>query len=112
MLRSQSLGEAVRCNFSKSNMVGDVTYVWAYLAVVIDLFARKPVGWAPDSQLTVNAFKMAYESRGMPTGIAIKERVTRVENTVRPYGDTKLNRVYLGEVTVGIIARWSASFEA
>jgi putative transposase len=50
-------------------MVGDVTYVWAYLAVVIDLFARKPVGWAPDSQLTVNAFKMAYESRGMPTGV-------------------------------------------
>ena len=46
---------------------------WAYLAVVIDLFARKPVGWAmsfsPDSQLTVKALKMAYESRGMPTGV-------------------------------------------
>lgn len=37
---------------------GDVTYVWtckgwAYLAVVLDLFARKPIGWAisysPDS---------------------------------------------------------------
>jgi putative transposase len=31
--------------------VGDVTYVWAgnrwmYLAVVMDLFARKPIGWA------------------------------------------------------------------
>ncbi len=31
--------------------VGDVTYVWAgqrwmYLAVVIELFARKPIGWA------------------------------------------------------------------
>ncbi len=30
---------------------GDVTYIWtgdrwAYLAVVLDLFARKPVGWA------------------------------------------------------------------
>ncbi|WP_439653998.1 IS3 family transposase, partial [Vibrio azureus] len=58
--------------------VGDVTYVWAgsrwaYLAVVIDLFARKPIGWAmsfsPDSQLTVKALKMAYESRGMPTGV-------------------------------------------
>jgi putative transposase len=58
--------------------LGDVTYVWAgsrwaYLAVVIDLFARKPVGWAmsfsPDSQLTVKALKMAYESRGMPTGV-------------------------------------------
>ena len=39
---------------------GDVTYIWtgkrwAYLAVVLDLFARKPVGWAmsfsPDSRL-------------------------------------------------------------
>ncbi|MGR3172578.1 IS3 family transposase [Vibrio vulnificus] len=58
--------------------VGDVTYVWTgsrwgYLAVVIDLFARKPIGWAmsfsPDSQLTVKALKMAYESRGMPTGV-------------------------------------------
>jgi putative transposase len=44
--------------------VGDVTYVWAgnrwmYLAVVIDLFARKTIGWAmslsPDSRLTGKA---------------------------------------------------------
>ena len=41
------------------------------LAVVIDLFARKPIGWAmsfsPDSQLTGKALKMAYESRGRPS---------------------------------------------
>ncbi|WP_157935217.1 DDE-type integrase/transposase/recombinase, partial [Vibrio breoganii] len=58
--------------------VGDVTYVWAgnrwsYLAVVIDLFARKPIGWAmsfsPDSQLTGKALKMAYESRGKPSNV-------------------------------------------
>nr|KJZ13160.1 integrase [Pseudoalteromonas rubra] len=58
--------------------VGDVTYVWAgnrwvYLAVVIDLFARKPVGWAmsqsPDSKLTGKALTMAYESRGKPAGV-------------------------------------------
>lgn len=57
---------------------GDVTYIWtgsrwAYLAVVIDLYARKPVGWAmslsPDSTLTSNALKMAYESRGRPKGV-------------------------------------------
>jgi len=57
---------------------GDVTYVWsgqrwAYLAVVLDLFARKPVGWAlslsPDSQLTAKALTRAYESRGRPEGI-------------------------------------------
>ena len=58
--------------------VGDVTYIlagnrWAYLAVVIDLFARKPVGWAmslsPDSQLTGKALTIAYESRGKPKGV-------------------------------------------
>ncbi|WP_387691634.1 IS3 family transposase [Photorhabdus sp. RM71S] len=57
---------------------GDVTFVWTgegwvYLTVVIDLFARKPVGWAmscsPDSALTKKALKMAYESRGKPQGV-------------------------------------------
>ncbi|EKF4185592.1 IS3 family transposase [Salmonella enterica] len=57
---------------------GDVTYIWtgkcwAYLAVVLDLFARKPVGWAmstsPDSALTVKALQMAREMRGRPTGV-------------------------------------------
>jgi len=61
----------------KPNQVwcGDVTYIWtgnrwAYLAVVMDLFARKPVGWAmsfsPNSQLTSHALTMAFESRGRP----------------------------------------------
>ncbi len=57
---------------------GDVTYIWAgnrwaYLAVVIDLYARKVIGWAmsysPDSNLTSNALKMAFEARKRPTGI-------------------------------------------
>ena len=57
---------------------GDVTYIWtgqcwAYLAVVIDLFSRKPIGWAmsssPDSDLTCSALNMAYESRGRPKGV-------------------------------------------
>jgi putative transposase len=57
---------------------GDVTYIWtgkrwAYLAMVIDLYARKPVGWAmslsPNSELTSNALRMAYESRGRPKGV-------------------------------------------
>lgn len=54
---------------------GDITYIWtgarwAYLAVVLDLFARKPVGWAlslsPDTELVKKALTMAYESRGEP----------------------------------------------
>ncbi len=46
---------------------------WAYLAVVLDLFARKPVGWAmsfsPDSRLTMKALEMAWETRGKPVGV-------------------------------------------
>ena len=58
--------------------VGDITYVWAgkrwsYLAMVIDLFARRPIGWAmsltPDSELTKKALTMAYEARGQPKGV-------------------------------------------
>ncbi len=54
---------------------GDVTYVWtgkrwAYLVVVLDLFARKLVGWAmsfsPDSALTSKALTMAFETREKP----------------------------------------------
>jgi len=57
---------------------GDVTYIWAgvqwlYLAIVMDLYARKIVGWAcsdrPDSQLTCAALRIAYESRGKPKGV-------------------------------------------
>jgi len=57
---------------------GDITYIWAgqrwaYLAVVLDLYARKVVGWAlslnPDSDLTGKALTMAYELRGKPEGL-------------------------------------------
>ncbi|MDC0598612.1 IS3 family transposase [Gammaproteobacteria bacterium] len=57
---------------------GDVTYIWAgnrwcYLAIVMDLFSRKPIGWAisysPNSALTSKALSMAFESRGKPANI-------------------------------------------
>jgi putative transposase len=57
---------------------GDVTFIWtgqrwSYLAVVMDLFARKPVCWvlstSPDSNLTKQALNMAYELRGRPKGV-------------------------------------------
>ncbi|WFQ81472.1 IS3 family transposase [Xenorhabdus sp. SF857] len=57
---------------------GDITYIWtgqrwAYLAVVLDLFARKPVSCAmsfsPDAELTKKALTMAFESRGKPQGV-------------------------------------------
>jgi putative transposase len=57
---------------------GDITYVWAqgkwhYLAVVMDLYARRVVGWAlsekPDADLVVKALDVAYEQRGKPQGL-------------------------------------------
>ena len=52
--------------------VGDVTYIasaegWLFLAVVIDLFSRKVVGWSmrPDMQrnLVIDALEMAWFQR-------------------------------------------------
>ncbi|WP_090515970.1 IS3 family transposase [Pseudomonas marincola] len=57
---------------------GDITYIWAqgkwhYLAVVMDLYARRIVGWAlsgsPDADLVTRALEMAYEQRGRPQGL-------------------------------------------
>ncbi len=57
---------------------GDIAYIWAqgkwhYLAVVMDLCARRIVGWAlsgnPDADLVTKALDMAYEQRGKPQGL-------------------------------------------
>ncbi|QSX40136.1 IS3 family transposase [Shewanella cyperi] len=57
---------------------GDITYIWAgscwcYLAVVLDLYRRRVVGWAlsdkPDATLATKALTMAYEQRGRPQGV-------------------------------------------
>ena len=84
---------------------GDVTYIWtgkrwAYLAVVLDLFARKPVGWAisfsPDSRLTMKALEMAWETRGKPVGVmfqAIKAVIIRAGSSGSYCGDTRSDRV-------------------
>ncbi|WP_311947045.1 IS3 family transposase [Halomonas piscis] len=54
---------------------GDITFVWtgarwAYLTVVLDLFSRKPIGWAlsrsPNTELVNKALMIAQESRGKP----------------------------------------------
>ncbi len=50
----------------------DISYIytargWLYLAVVMDLYSRKVVGWAysdtPDTQLCIRALRVALESR-------------------------------------------------
>jgi putative transposase len=57
---------------------GDITYVWAggqwrYVAAVIDLYARKVIGWAisdhPDANLVNKALDNAWESRAQPQGL-------------------------------------------
>ena len=57
---------------------GGITYVWAggrwhYLAVVLDLYARRVVRWSmsdkPDAELAIKALEMAYQQRGCPSGV-------------------------------------------
>ncbi|MHA7631642.1 IS3 family transposase [Corallococcus sp. M7] len=64
----------------KANRVwaADITYVptregWLYLAVVLDLFSRRVIGWAMGSSLerhlVLSALDMALESRRPPEGL-------------------------------------------
>lgn len=57
---------------------GDITYIWtgshwSYLAVVLDLYARKVVGWAvsttADASLVIKALDDAWNRRGQPERI-------------------------------------------
>ena len=58
--------------------VGDITYIrvgqkWLYLAVVIDLYSRKVIGWSMDkrmkAELVCDALKMALHNRNYPKGV-------------------------------------------
>ncbi|HAX4911017.1 TPA: IS3 family transposase [Escherichia coli] len=57
---------------------GDITYLWVgnrwcYLAVVMDLFARRVIGWSlsahADTALISSALRMTYETRGQPRDV-------------------------------------------
>ena len=57
---------------------GDITYVptrqgWLYVAVLMDLYSRRIVGWAMDDQmtttLTLSALEMALQQRLVPVGL-------------------------------------------
>lgn len=58
--------------------VGDITYIatdegWLYLAVLLDLFSRRVVGWAMDRMMTrelvLRALRMAVQRRRPPRGV-------------------------------------------
>ncbi len=60
--------------------VGDTTYLatgegWLYLAVLIDLYSRKVIGWAMSERMTADlvgdALQMALWSRKMPKGVIV-----------------------------------------
>lgn len=64
-----------KTNVANEVYVGDITYIrtqqgWLYLAVVIDLFSRKIVGWSMDDNMETplvnNALQMALHNRTPP----------------------------------------------
>ncbi|HDT3000346.1 TPA: hypothetical protein QHL53_002599 [Proteus mirabilis] len=73
-----------------------------YLAVVMDLFARKPIGWAmsfsPDSQLTEKALSMAFETgKYFVRGFSSKMSVT--EECLTACLFTALSGLFSGQMT-------------
>ncbi len=73
---------------------GDITYVWTregwlYLAVIIDLYSRKVVGWSMGRHLTsslvCNALKMAWWSRRPPKGQLIHHSDRGVQYASRAF---------------------------
>lgn len=71
---------AGRFHWTRPNQawVGDITYIpthegWLYLAVLIDLFSRRVVGWAADKRMTrhlpLRALRMAIQRRRPPKGL-------------------------------------------
>lgn len=67
-------------NVGTTNTVrcGDITCIgsggrWHYLAVVLDSYARRVIGWAiskkPDAMFVIKALATACEQRGCPSGV-------------------------------------------
>jgi len=71
---------------------GDITYIWTaegwlYLALLLDLFSRRVVGWSMShemtAQLVVDAFTMAVGHRRPSARIKGDTKLTRDEIDVR-----------------------------
>lgn len=72
------LGQEFSASRPNQKWVGDITYIWTaegwlYLAIILDLFSRKAVGWAassrPDAELACRALDMAVFRRGRPSDL-------------------------------------------
>ncbi len=84
LARNHVSDNLLRRNFSASKpnekWVSDITYIkvekgFVYLAVIMDLFARKIIGWSLDTtmtnQLIMDAFTMAVASRKVEPGLIL-----------------------------------------
>ena len=87
---------------------GDVTYIWAgsrwaYLAVVLNLFSRRPIGWAmslfPDSALTGKALSIAWEAREKSAGFCITQIKAAITNYITVYYSQLRPHQYNGGLT-------------
>ena len=72
------LGQRFRAARANESWVADITYIpthegWLYLAVVIDLFSRRVVGWATSGTMTralvIDALQMALGRRRAAPGL-------------------------------------------
>jgi putative transposase len=70
--------KVLRRELAQVRMERDITYVptrqgWLYVAVLMDLYSRRIVGWAMDDQatttLTLRALEMALQQRSVPVGL-------------------------------------------
>jgi transposase InsO family protein len=79
--KSAPIPDLVRRNFTASRpgekMIGDITYIrtwegWVYLALVIDCYSKKIIGWAMDDNyktpLIQRAIEMAARNIELPEG--------------------------------------------
>lgn len=84
MARNHVSDNLLQRNFTASKpnekWVSDITYIkvekgFVYLAVIMDLFSRKIIGWALDTtmtnQLIIDAFNMAVSSRQVEPGLVL-----------------------------------------
>lgn len=75
---ANELGQDFEIDVPNARWVADITYVWTrqgwlYLAVVMDLFSRRIVGWQMSKrmtrQLVIGALEMAIEARRPEAGL-------------------------------------------
>ena len=79
-VKENVLGRDFTSSAPDRKWVSDITYIrvgrrWAYLAVVLDLYSRKIVGWSLDTHmretLIVDALKMAVAQRDIQPGLLL-----------------------------------------